>query len=87
MVALVRVHGLSCSKASASYSARCRVISAADFTDQVKRGAVNASALWVKPGLFSPCQHEHEGAFSKTEWNGGFGFQTKVKDHCLNQRR
>ncbi len=34
----------------------------------------------------SPRQHEREGA-QRTEHNWGFGFQTKVKDRFLNQRR
>ncbi len=50
-----------------------------DFTDHMKRGASG-----VEPGLYSPRLHEHE---QKTEHNGGFGFQTKVKDHFLHQRR
>ncbi len=47
--ALVRVHGLRCSKASASYSACCQP-QEKDFTDHVKRGAFSASAS-VEPGL------------------------------------
>ncbi len=32
-------------------------------------------------------QHEREGCAPWTEHNGGFGFQTKMKDRFLNQRR
>ncbi len=51
------------------------------------RGSAEAARMqsWssARPLCFhSACQHEREGACS-----GGFGFQTKVKDHFLNQRR
>ncbi len=84
-----------CSKASASYSVLCRAVACYSrsqiFTDHVKRGAFNAStfsanASCVEPGLYSPCQHEREGARSGLSVQR-FGFQTKVKDRFLNQKR
>ncbi len=54
----------------------------------------------VEPGLYSPRQHERfvgrpwfilaasraQRCMQQTERNGGFGFQTKMKDRFLNQR-
>ncbi len=95
------VHGLRCSKARTLPAAahcsrrkisliRCKRFSRAWFhTARVKaeqRQAESArmqSESSARPLCFhSACQHEHEGARS-----GGFGFQTKVKDRFLNQRR
>ncbi len=87
VVAFMRVHGLRCSKVSASYSARCRAAahcSRSQISLITWREALSAraSASWVEPGLYSLCQHKRGGALS-----GGFGFQTKVNDRFLNQRR
>ncbi len=82
MVALVRVHGLRCSKASASYSEHCRAMahcSRIQISLITKRGAFSASAS-VEPGLYSLRQQERKGACSRLS-AGGFGFQTKVKEH------
>ncbi len=96
MVALVLVHG--CSKARALPAAapcsrrkisliRCKPFSRAWFHTALraeaeqKRRVCRAGA--ARPLCFhSACQQEREGA-----GNGGFGFQTKVKDCFLNQRR
>ncbi len=81
----MRVHGLRCSKVSASYSACYRAAahcSRSQITLITRRGAFSARAS-VEPGLYSPHQHEREGA----RRNGGFGFQTKMKDRFLNHRR
>ncbi len=108
LVALVRVHGLRCSKA--------RVLPAAAHCSRRKihwSGAFSASAS-VEPGLHlfphRTRKQSRSGAYAereqrapivlslaasaqarrcaqRTEHNGGFGFQTKVKDHFLNQRR
>ncbi len=117
MVALVRVHGLRCSKASASYSAHCQpqhIVAGERFhwSHEERRGTFSASAS-VEPGLhpFHTARVSRAEAAQKrrvcragaarahcaftrrircaqrTERNGGFGFQTKVKDRFLNQRR
>ncbi len=41
---------------------------------------------WVEPGLLAASARVRRCA-QRTERNGGFGFQTKVKDRFLNQRR
>ncbi len=104
VVAFVRVHGLSCSKASAPYSEHCRStahIAGVRFHwshEESDRCAVSASASGVEPGLYSPRQHEREGARStRQRWrkywgNDGrqriwFSHYSKIKDRFLNQRR
>ncbi len=67
---------------------RCERFSRAWFhTARVSRAEAEAALMQSKSStrplcFHSACQHEREGARS-----GGFGFQTKVKDHFLNQRR
>ncbi len=89
MVALVRVHGLRCSKVSASYSARC----------QPQHIVAGVRYHWSREERCFQCKRFSRAWFIlaasaraqrcalRTERNGGFGFQAKVKDRFLNQRR
>ncbi len=108
MVALVRVHGLRCSKA--------RVLPAAAHCSRRKISLIRCfqrerfSRAWFTPVSYRTCKQSRSGAYAereqrapivlslaasaqarrcaqRMEHNGGFGFQTKVKDHFLNQRR
>ncbi len=104
----MRVHGLRCSKASASYSAHCQpqhIVARERFhwsgafstcasvepglrpfhTARVSR----AEAVRMQSGSSARplCFHSTRRCAQRTEHNGGFGFQTKVKDRFLNQRR
>ncbi len=91
------MHGLCCSKASASYSARCKATA-----NMYRRPRHIVAWVWFHwPREERCCEHKR---FS-TAWfilavsaqarrcaprmkhNRGFGFQSKVKDRFLNQRR
>ncbi len=80
----MRVHGLRWSKASASYSARCRATAHCirrshwSREDQHFQRERFVSRAWFTLAASAWAQ--------RTERNGGFGFQTHVKDRFLNQR-
>ncbi len=94
----MRVHGLCCSKASASYSVRCQpqhtVAGERFHWSREEKRLISASAS-VEPALYFVCRAWFILAASarawrcaqRTERNGVFGFQTKKKDRFLNQRR
>ncbi len=98
IVALVRVHGLRCSKESASYSTHCRAtahcsriqISLITWRDVLSAGALqrklDSSKRFVGRVWFILTVSVWRCA-PRTESNRGFGFQTKVKDPFLNQKR
>ncbi len=81
----MRVHGLRCSKASASYSARC----------QPQHIVAGVRYHWSREERRFQCERFSRAWFilaasaraQRTERNGGFGFQIKMKDCFLNQRR
>ncbi len=84
----MRVHGLRCSKASASYSARCQlqhIVAGVRFhwSREERRFFFFVGRAWF---ILAASARARRCA-QRTERNGGFGFQTKVKDCSLNQRR
>ncbi len=84
----MQVHGLRCSKASASYSARCQpqhIVAGIRFhwSREERRFFFFVGRAWF---ILAASARAWRCA-KRTESNGGFGFQTKVKDHFLNQRR
>ncbi len=89
VVALVRVHGLRYSKASASYSVRCQpqhIVAGERFhwsREERRFQRERFSRAWF---ILAASARARRSA-QRTERNGGFGFQTKVKDRFLNQRR
>ncbi len=85
----MRMHGLRCSKASASYSVRCQlqhIVAGERF--HWSREERRFFFFYVGRAWFILTASARVWrCVQRTERNGGFGFQTKVKDHFLNQRR
>ncbi len=85
----MRVHGLRCSKASASYSARCQpqhIVAGVRFhwsREERRFQRERFSRAWF---ILAASARAWRCA-QRTKRNRGFGFQTKVKDRFLNQRR
>ncbi len=77
-----------CSKVSASYSVRAaeprHIVAGVRFHWSREEMHIQREASWVEPTLTASAQARR---CTRTERNGGFGFQTKVKDCFLNQRR
>ncbi len=102
MVALVRVHGLRCSKAralpAAAHCSRRKISLIERFSgawfhtarveQRQRRSGVYAEREQRAPIVLSLTASARAWRCAQqTEHNGGFGFQTKVKDRFLNQRR
>ncbi len=85
----MRVHGLRCSKAPASYSARCQpqhIVAGVRFhwsREERRFQRERFSRAWFILATSARARRYAQ----RTEHNGGFGFQTKVKGRSLNQRR
>ncbi len=84
----MRVHGLRCSKASASYSTRCQlqhIVAGVRFhwSREERHFFFFMGRAWFILGVSARARRFAQ----RTVCNGGFGFQTKVKDRSLNQRR
>ncbi len=84
----MRVHGLSCSKASASYNERCRATAhynRSTISLITWREALSAWAIHV--WFILAVSTRTRRCAQRTERNGGFRFQTKAKGRFINQRR
>ncbi len=85
----MRVHGLHCSKASASYSVRCQPqhIVAGERFHWSREERCFQREHFSRAWFILAASARARRCTPQTERNGGFGFQTKVKDRFLNQRR
>ncbi len=83
------VHGLRCSKASASYSAHCQLqhIVAGERIHLSREERRFQRERFSRAWFILAASARARRCAQRTEHNGGFGFQTKVKDRILNQRR
>ncbi len=86
----MRVHGLHCSKASASYSARCQpqhIVAGVRFHWSREERRFQCERFVGRAWFILAASARAWRCAPQTESNGGFGFQTKMKDRFLNQRR
>ncbi len=86
----MRVHGLRCSKASASYSVRCQlqhIVAGVRFHWSCEEKRFQHERFRCRAWFILGASARARRCAQRTERNGGFGFQTKVKDRFLNQRR
>ncbi len=97
-VALVLVHGLRCSKARAAATAHCsrrkislitceRFSRAWFHTARVSRAEAAQKRRVCRVGAARPLCFHSARQHERTERNGGFGFQTKVKEPLLKAEK